>query len=67
MLYKLGLCVSEGLLVLPLGVILTVPSLRGLWVGAPAFGILLGASDSRCSLSPMCFREIADPGSINFT
>ncbi|EJF67385.1 hypothetical protein DICSQDRAFT_177011 [Dichomitus squalens LYAD-421 SS1] len=36
-----GMPVSEGLLILPLGVILTIPSLRALWVDGPAFGILL--------------------------
>ena len=64
---KMGMYVSEGLLVLPLGVILTVPSLRGLWVGAPAFGILLGASDYSCGLAPMSFRELADAGLVNYT
>ncbi|KAI0743839.1 hypothetical protein C8Q80DRAFT_1183428, partial [Daedaleopsis nitida] len=33
-----GLPMSEGVLVLPLSVILTIPALRALWVDAPAFG-----------------------------
>ncbi|KAI0743838.1 hypothetical protein C8Q80DRAFT_1183424 [Daedaleopsis nitida] len=33
-----GLPMSEGVLILPLSVILTIPALRALWVDAPAFG-----------------------------
>lgn len=33
-----GKDVNESILVLPLSVIVTIPSLRALWVGAPAFG-----------------------------
>lgn len=33
-----GVPMSEGVLILPLSVILTIPTLRALWVDAPAFG-----------------------------
>ena len=33
-----GVPMSEGVLILPLSVILTIPALRALWVDAPAFG-----------------------------
>ncbi len=33
-----GLPLSEGVLFLPVSVILTIPALRALWVGAPDFG-----------------------------
>ena len=33
-----GLPMSEGVLILPVSVILTIPALRALWVDAPAFG-----------------------------
>lgn len=36
-----GRKVNESILVLPLSVILTIPALRALWVGAPAFGMSL--------------------------
>ncbi|KAI0829623.1 hypothetical protein BC628DRAFT_1416671 [Trametes gibbosa] len=36
-----GMPLSEGVLILPLSVILTIPALRALWIGAPAFGLLL--------------------------
>ncbi|KAI0779794.1 hypothetical protein C8Q74DRAFT_1367625 [Fomes fomentarius] len=36
-----GVPMSEGVLILPLSVILTIPALRALWVDAPAFGLLL--------------------------
>ncbi|KAI0769667.1 hypothetical protein BD413DRAFT_555954 [Trametes elegans] len=36
-----GLPVAEGVLILPVSVILTIPALRALWDGAPAFGLLL--------------------------
>ncbi|KAH9847631.1 hypothetical protein C2E23DRAFT_863263 [Lenzites betulinus] len=36
-----GMPLSEGVLILPLSVVLTIPALRALWVGAPAFGLLL--------------------------
>ncbi|EIW63013.1 uncharacterized protein TRAVEDRAFT_69173 [Trametes versicolor FP-101664 SS1] len=36
-----GLPLSEGVLFLPVSVILTIPALRALWVGAPDFGLLL--------------------------
>ena len=35
-----GLPMSEGVLILPVSVILTIPALRALWVDAPAFGEL---------------------------
>ncbi|KAI0082697.1 hypothetical protein K474DRAFT_1767480 [Panus rudis PR-1116 ss-1] len=38
-----GVEVTEGILVLPVSVILTIPSLRALWIGAPGFGLLLDA------------------------
>ena len=33
---------SDGVLALPITVVLTIPVIRGLYVGAPPFGILLG-------------------------
>ncbi|RPD63853.1 hypothetical protein L227DRAFT_363874 [Lentinus tigrinus ALCF2SS1-6] len=36
-----GLPMSEGVLILPVSVILTIPALRALWVDAPSFGLLL--------------------------
>ncbi|KAI0633341.1 hypothetical protein C8Q77DRAFT_782089 [Trametes polyzona] len=36
-----GLPLAEGVLILPVSVILTIPALRALWVDAPAFGLLL--------------------------
>lgn len=33
-----GIEVGESILVLPLSVVLTIPALRAMWVGAPAFG-----------------------------
>ncbi|KAI0341745.1 hypothetical protein BDW22DRAFT_1429858 [Trametopsis cervina] len=36
-----GKDVNDSILVLPLSVIVTIPALRALWVGAPAFGLLL--------------------------
>ena len=40
-----GKPMDASILVLPLSVVLTIPALRALWAGAPAFGILLGTSD----------------------
>ena len=37
-----GVEVDESILVLPLSVVLTIPALRAMWVGAPAFGLLTG-------------------------
>lgn len=39
--------ISESILLLPISVILTIPALRALWDGAPAFGLLLGESIAR--------------------
>ncbi|KAH9894975.1 hypothetical protein C8Q73DRAFT_790170 [Cubamyces lactineus] len=36
-----GVPLAEGVLMLPVSVILTIPALRALWVDAPAFGLLL--------------------------
>ncbi|KIP09502.1 hypothetical protein PHLGIDRAFT_18603 [Phlebiopsis gigantea 11061_1 CR5-6] len=36
-----GMEVGESILLLPLSVIVTIPALRALWVGAPSFGLLL--------------------------
>ena len=36
--------VHEGVLLLPVTIILTIPSLRGLYVGSPPFGIYIGRS-----------------------
>ena len=36
--------VHEGVLLLPVTIILTIPALRGLYAGSPAFGIYLGKS-----------------------
>ncbi|GJE87189.1 hypothetical protein PsYK624_032720 [Phanerochaete sordida] len=36
--------VGESILLLPLSVIVTIPGLRALWVGAPAFGLLLDSA-----------------------
>ena len=47
-----GLPMSEGVLILPLSVILTIPALRALWVDAPAFGLLLGASPHAVRAQP---------------
>ncbi len=33
-----GVPMSDGILILPVSVILTIPALRALWVGAPSFG-----------------------------
>ncbi|KAF8586592.1 hypothetical protein K439DRAFT_1631476 [Ramaria rubella] len=38
--------VSESILLLPLSVIITIPTFRSLWDGAPQFGLLLGNSMS---------------------
>ncbi|RDX45544.1 hypothetical protein OH76DRAFT_945531 [Lentinus brumalis] len=38
-----GVPMSDGILILPVSVILTIPALRALWVGAPSFGLLLDA------------------------
>lgn len=35
-----GMDVGESILLLPLSVIVTIPALRAMWVGAPAFGTL---------------------------
>jgi hypothetical protein len=37
-----GKAMNSPILVLPLGVVLTIPALRVLWLGAPGFSILLG-------------------------
>lgn len=34
-----GTVLADGVLILPITVILTIPALRALWVGAPAFGM----------------------------
>ncbi|KAI0331228.1 hypothetical protein GY45DRAFT_1336372 [Cubamyces sp. BRFM 1775] len=39
-----GVPLAEGVLMLPVSVILTIPALRALWVDAPAFGLLLDSS-----------------------
>ena len=36
-----GVKVDVSILVLPLSVVLTIPALRAMWVGAPAFGTCL--------------------------
>ena len=36
--------VHDGVLLLPVTIILTIPTLRGLFVGSPPFGIYLGRS-----------------------
>ena len=36
--------VNDGLLLLPITTVLTIPALRGLYVGSPQFGIYLGMS-----------------------
>ena len=38
--------VHEGVLLLPVTLVLTIPTLRGLYVGSPPFGIYLGKSQS---------------------
>lgn len=37
-----GIALSESIVVLPVSVILTIPTLRALWIDAPGFGLLLG-------------------------
>ncbi|EIN07272.1 hypothetical protein PUNSTDRAFT_144789 [Punctularia strigosozonata HHB-11173 SS5] len=44
----IGAEVDSGIMLLPVSVILTIPALRALWVGAPAFGLILDS----CGLFP---------------
>ena len=43
---KRGEGVHDGVLLLPVTIILTIPALRGLYVGSPPFGIFLGRSQA---------------------
>jgi len=40
---------SDGVFALPITVVLTIPVIRGLYVGTPPFGILLGTPQGHCS------------------
>ena len=51
---------SEGIFLLPVTIILTIPALRGLYVGSPPFGIYLGRSQAlRPQISDLSSRTDA--------